>query len=343
MTQSFEAMITPVVGVPEIARLARHQGDCWTALLPATHPGAPEGDKLTALRGLAQSLGVRVGATWLERMEQLLVDNQRDGGGEGLAIFAGDDFLEAVVADVSQPQIAQGLHCYILPLLREVNSLRDFYILGLSRKQVRLLRYTAGAVEEMRLPGDMPVSLEDFHPALNREDQIDFDTDAEHLAHFFQTVDTHIAKLLGDAPVLLMGVGEEVALFRRRSRQLLLLEPSIQAGIRGLTLGEIAQLGGACAQSTQAIADRAALQRMREWPDRKLVEEDLRRIVTLAANGQVQELLLREPAAHAGLVTEAEELANAAAVETFRHRGMVRLINPADMRGFGAAVALLRY
>jgi hypothetical protein len=276
-------------------------------------------------------------------MEQLLVENDLVGGGPGLALFAGDDFLEAIVADVRQPQITQGRLCYVLPLLREVNSLRDFYILGLSRKQVRLLHYMAGTVQEMNLPADLPRSLEDFHPALRREDQTDFDADAEHLAHFFQAIDAQLARMLGGAPVLLMGVGEEVALFRRLSRLLMLLEPAIQAGIRSLTLGEIAQMGGACAQNTQAIADRAALQRMREWPDRKLVEEDLRRIVTLAANGQVQELLLREPATHAGLVTEAEDLANAAAVETLRHRGMVRLIAQTDMRGFGAAVALLRF
>jgi len=361
MTQRTIEVATGRIQEADLIHLAKKTGEIWSAGLPATHPGAGEGTKLKALRALSQEPQ----AKWISRMEELLVERQLAGGGPGLALFVGDDFAEVYVAGITSGRIAHGESCHLLPLLREAQTRQEFLILGISKKELKLLRYAHGVCTEVALPEGMPTNLEEFHAHESRErnaenhasvstavggksgvrfgTKAERESDGEHLEHFFLVVDQELSKVAGGSKVLLWGVLEEVALFRRTAKKLSLMDGQIASGIRDVELGEIALLAGAFAPKEQAIQEKAALDRIREWRDRSRVEGDLARILVAAANGQVDELCLKDQGATKGLVGEWDVLANQAAVETLRHKGHVRVVAASDMNGLGDAVAVLRF
>lgn len=324
-----------------LRELASIRCDCWTILLPATHPGTGEGSKLVAMRSLAHSLGVVGRTEWLERLEIFLLESKRAGGGPGLALFASEGHVAGIEAHVTRERIAQGPHFYLVPLIEEAQVRREFYVLGLSKKAIRWIEYSNGACRELALPAGLAAGLDEFH-GLEVVDG-EFPSPPERVEPFFAAIDEGLAKVAGDRPVLLIGVVEELAAFRRVSKRLKLFEDRILGAVRNLALSEIAQLSGACATQEQHLLAKLALNRVQEWPDRSRVEEDLDRIVVEAAGGQVETLCLKESDSAGALVGPMEEAQNSAAVEAIAHGGRVHVLARNEMRVEGEAVALLRY
>lgn len=131
------------VDTEKLQSLSRKRGECLSVLLPATRPGAPEGDKLAVLRSLLHKAGV-VSET-ATKMENELVLRGLDGGGPGLALYCGEEFLEVHQTNVGASKAVEGEVCFVLPMLVEARLTDDFPILGLSRKTLRFLQYESGA------------------------------------------------------------------------------------------------------------------------------------------------------------------------------------------------------
>ncbi len=336
--------------------MAKKSGEIWTVLLPAAHPGAGEGKRLAMLGTLGRSLGEKNGSDRTGKIEHFLTEMHLTGGGPGLAVFAGDDSIEAHQADVAEPKIVKGSNCYLLPLVRGAQTRHEFLVLGLSKKEVRLMRHSGAesgvaTTVPIELPEGMPTGLEEFHAREERDRNaqnhssggVRFGTRSEreeehlHLERFFTVVDKEAGKIANGTKVLLMGVQEELALFRKVSKNLALMDGQIASGLRDVAVSEITQLGGAFVKEEQTAREAAAAQRIREWPDRSKVDGNLKRIVVAAKNGQVDTLCVQEHTA------KDEALINEAVVETLSHKGEVYLVCAAEMKDLGEATALLRF
>lgn len=107
-------------------------------------------------------------------------------------------------------------------------------------------------------------------------------------------------------------------------------------GIRDLTLGEIAQLAGECAQAAQSAKGASALERIREWKDRSLVATETGEVHQAAKEGRVQILCVAASTAD-------DYLVNGAVVETLSHGGEVHCVSVEAMSPGCPVIALMRY
>ncbi len=335
--------------------MARRRGQCLTALLPAIHPGATEGHRLVTIESLFHSLKSPEDQALRTKIEGALMTQDLSGGGNGLAVFAGPDFVEIYRAPVAAPMIHQGQACFILPLLLEANAQQDFLILGISKKLLRLVHYLHGECVELALSTGMPENLEVFRhreahggpssqnssPAGGSEGglgSVQFGTRTEredepiHLHRFFAEVDERLAPLLGHRLLLLMGIDTEIAEFRRAAKHCHLFAEAIPHGMRDLALREITQMARECALSRRRAEGREVLRKFREHGNRKLAIDDSAAVLEAAKAGRVHQLCVPETTEGAE-----EALWNLAVVETLSHGGEVFTTPSASL------AALLRY
>ena len=331
--------------------LALQRGECLTVLLPATHPGAPEKDKLATLKSMLRGQGI--GLEMSRQMEAVLEEEGLGGGGPGVVLFGRGNSVVAHQAKVAEAKVVASDRFFLLPVLESARMAHRFMILGLSKKVLRLLQFEDGVCKSLDLPSGMPWSLVESrgegtsdmkmkNHAPGGAGSIRFGTSAadedeeRHLENWFGEVDDGIARVTGNELVLLMGLADEVATFRRASKRCRLFEDHIAHGINDFPLGEIAQLAGECAQERQATEARKALDRIREWKDRGMVATDSEDVNQAAIEGRVQVLCVGDAAGE-------EELVNATVAETLCHGGDVFALSGEAMSPGCPVTALLRY
>ncbi len=351
MTVKINTKSLAYVDTEGLKSLAHQRGECLTVLLPATHPGAPEGDKLTELKSLLKGQGI--GADVSRQIVAELELHNLAGGGPGIVLFARRDSVEVYRAKVEAAKVVAGDRFFLLPVLGDARLTHRIFILGLSKKVLRLLQFEDGECQSLELPAGMPASLEESrgvdagdtkmkNHAPGGVGSVRFGTSAadedqeRHLEHWFSRVDEGIAKVAGSEPVLLMGLEDELAAFRRAAKRSSLMEGHIEHGIKDFSLGEIAHWAGECAQEVQVREALKALDRIREWKDRKLVVTDSEEVNQAAIEGRVQVLCI-------GVDWEQEELVNLAVTETLCHGGEVFAVTGGVMSQGCPSAALLRY
>ena len=311
--------------------LARRTNFSFTLLLPATRPGA-DANRQTVLENLLFTMD----PSWLARITQALDAHGALGGGPGLALFAGQDFLEIFHAPVTAPLLQPGPAPFLLPLIFNSQVEKDFFVLGVCRKSPRLIHFSDGHCVEEQLPPSIPPSLEEFRGAANRELVPTGQWhEKEELGQYFHRLDVGLRERTRGHRLLLLGVEEDLALYRSHVDPNQLFAGEIRSSVRDLSLSEIAQRAGELAQQEATLASRGHSGRLHEWPDRSRIADELGLIESAAAEGRLQELLV--PIWAPGLAHEAS--LNRAAVETLRHSGDVLAVP-----GLAApALALLRY
>ena len=359
MTPTTAPSAPPLFDAATLSHLAGRPGPCLTVLLPACSPGSGSGERHTVLESLFHTLPAPDAVQLLGRIEDALAAHGLNGGGPGLAIVAGSGYLEIYRAPVPAPQIEQDSYPFVLPLLPDALAPHDFFVLELSEKQLRLMHYLHGELTPLELPGTMAASLEQFrhredHGDQNRENRTStgsvpgtigarrFGTLSEredaslHRERFFARADDSLAALLGPRLLLLMGVDEEVAAFRRVAKHCQMFAEQIpHPAVRHLPLREIAQRASECALSHGRARGTGALNEIREKADRRLTLAGNEAILEAARAGRVHLVCIPEAA---GASRDEQLLWNAAAIETLRHRGEVLVAG--DTRELAA---LLRY
>jgi len=343
-----------------LRQLARRKGECLTVLLPASRPGAPDGDRLVTLHGLYHASPALADSDLRRKVESALQEDRLRGGGDGLAIFAGEDFLDFYTAPVETAALVADTYSFLLPLLLEATAPQDFFALGLGQKHLRLFHYLHGVCTPVEHPADLPASLEAFRHTdsrgdLNRQGSsasggssggasaVNFGVLSEredldlHLERFFARVDAGIAPILGHRLLLLMGVEDEVAAFRRAAKHCHLFAEQISHNVRDASLRDIAQWARECALTRRRAEGREALRKFRERGDRSLAVDQPDAILDAATTGRVHLLCVPEGASpHAALV-------NAAAAETLSHGGEVFTVPMEALSPSRPMVAILRY
>lgn len=272
--------------------------------------------------------------------------------------------------------IGAGFH--IRPILTAAALPSNIYVVELTKKDVALLRCAHGRVARMELPKGTPQTLDEAlafdapdHDLVNRSTSgpstgsmrgVRFgtgsgrETQYAYLADFYKAVDRGVNEILRStsAPVVLAGVGEDVAIYRSINTYPHLISRGIRPGAGG-PISQIDLLRHANDivrfdfQERTAVA--LAVSKERLGPAR--FSTNLLGILQAAAEGRVSEAYLDENAYNKGTFEgrifggtinwRDEDLLNVAAIETLL-RGGAAYSMPSHLMPEGAvAAAILRY
>jgi hypothetical protein len=354
-------------------------GPCLTLVVPAHRPGAAEAPPAVVYRGLLKMAGDRLAAGSLARqaqdllapLEELGRDPVLEKGGAGWAVFRAPGSLACCRVNTDEARLSIASHFLLSPFVAEAFVPPEYFALGLGAKHLRLFQCARGACSEVPLPEGVPASLEAAeqfrppdHSLENRSTagssvghmRVRFTTLAEreaagaYLHDYFEIVDRGLQSLLAGRPLVLMGVPEDIAVYRRAARNPERLLAGSPGSVQSLTPAEI----GARARETMlAEYERrgdAVLAGLLEKRDRRRVATDIRAVLDAAAQGRVQRLCYRTGTEWIGPMERGldrvhgagEDLVNACVAETLRSGGEVFAV-PQDRLPADRPVAAVLY
>jgi hypothetical protein len=255
-----------MIAVNDIRRLAAVQGPCLTILQPlrddfsqVTKPDT----RLTAAIRQADTLLAREGFDeaaregFLRPLYKVARNTSLSGRTGSIVLFRAPAFTKASFwPDTLRPAVHLAHEFFVLPLLARLGAHRDFWILGLSVKRIRLFRGTMQGLKEVTLPKGMPQSVEEAggfdqpdHDLENRSaagpsvgqmrgvhfgTSADYETRAAHLHDFFKMIDRALRPILGNDPLILAAVARELSLYRAANTYAPLLDEAIHGSPEGL-------------------------------------------------------------------------------------------------------------
>ncbi|MGB6946150.1 MAG: hypothetical protein WBE37_27380 [Bryobacteraceae bacterium] len=374
-----------------VSELIHAGGPCITLLLPPYRPGESgespaailkadlqEAAKKLAARKIAEPL-IRELLEPLERLSQ--AEESLAGAASARVIFRSHEVFRKFKMPIA-PSPARACivgDCFsIRPILSSAALAPAVYVLEVTKKAVRLLACGFTAVTPAQLPKGTPQTLDEAlgfdapdHDLINRSSAgpstgampgVQFgtgsgrETQHAHLRDFYHAVDRGVCELLRStqAPLVLAGVDEDVAIYRSISAYPNLLEQGIH-GSPGAPVSpaQILQHAYDIALFTfqKRVANEMAEAKERLAPGR--FSADLDGIVRAAVEGRVSHLYLDESGRRMGTFAAKvfgghanwhdEELLNVAALETLLRGGAVYSLPTHCMPAGAVAAAAFRY
>jgi len=334
-----------------------------------------------AARQLAhQKVPAAVATALLKPLEQLAEDEELLAGSHfGRVIFrSGEVFEQFELMEPPSQTLTVGGRFQIRPILAELHYQSEFYVLKLSKKGVGALRCARLRGEHVQLPKGVPETLEETlafkqpdHDLENRSAagssvgsmrRVRFgtgsgrETQHTHLSDFYKAVDRGIRELLhaGKAPLILTGVDEDTARYRMINTYPNLMEQGVHGSPSG-SMSEDDLLRQAYAIIRSHCTERAAadLAESREVMSPARFTTDLEAILSAAANARISRLYVDQSTQKLGFFQGpsqkerwnwgAEDLLNAAIVETLLNGGSAFVLPSDKMPDGAAAAAVLRF
>ncbi len=349
----------------ELNTLARTEGPCITIQLPGFHPGAPDGSRSNQMRQLTQTAIAQLRDfdpsaeidSLIATLEAMAEDSDSMAGGPGVTLCVSPGLRAVFATPGVTDQVTVGDHFHVLHMIKLAKLPHEIYALGVNQNQIRLWKVAAdfGAdnAKELALPPGVPASLEAAggydapdHDLENRSSagpsvggmRVRFGTGSDHSAaylhRFFKLVADGLRPTIQNTPVLLIGVHEELAEYRRSATHCDVLETEWRAASAHVNGAEVATHAQEAALLRYRSQGEALLQALPDSPARIL--GDIEAITRAACEGRIHRLLAAEAAQPADEV-------NTAVVEALKTRAEV-LTRPGDtIPGIGALGAILRY
>jgi len=263
-----------------------------------------------------------------------------------------------------------------------LESPREFLILALAQKNVRVLRCTDHSSEEVPLPEGIPTDLltwaQSRKPDHNMKNKAaagpsagsskgimqstntDREDKDEYLLHFYKEIDKGLNEMLrGESatPVVLAGVDYEIALYHKVSTYPHLVPDGVHGAPDGLKGGEMHKRALELVHSQMDPGLERALALYESNISAGRTSHQVNQVVKSAYEGRVSHLLLAEGARQMGNFDEAtqrvrqhgsplpgdEDLLNAAALQTIAHGGQVYLVSKELVPNNSVIAAVLRY
>src|SRR5690349_20459608 len=234
-----------VLGMKELMPLCASKGPCITITLSAFRPGvqSPYRARLKAAVRLAgqelawQGAGGQIDDL-LAPLADLANDPEMEAGGWDIVIFRSSGILgRFAMPGTVRERVVVARYFHITPFLKHLLPQREFHILAISRKHLRLLRFTDSTCHDFPLPPGVPHNVQEAgafdapdHALRNRSSAgkssgamsaVSFGTGSERektherIQQFFKLVDRGLTEMLQGLPLLLAGVDYEVAIYRR--------------------------------------------------------------------------------------------------------------------------------
>ena len=279
--------------------------------------------------------------------------------------------------NLAKDVITVGDRFQLRPLLDAVSREQRFYILAISQKKVRLFECGLYRFNEVDLKGRVPQNLHVFlsmkmpdHVLDNRASGVrgagsmkgvvfgtssDSEKSDEYLAHFFRAIDTGLHAVLASksAPLILAGVEEELALYRKINTYKNVTEQDLHGSPDGVPPRELFQHARDIMRQRLTAPAAKVVREFEEHRNAKRVSLELGKTLSWAAEGRVSDLLIRQDAERRGVcdsagqniqeTDEGEDLLNRAAIFTLTHGGQAFSVRASEMPGQAEVAAVLRY
>lgn len=371
----------------DLKELMNAKPPCVTVAVPFDNPAAAQIQLKNLLKEAEQEIAAVVADkgqrhALMEPFAEAAATLPSERNGQGLVLFRSPDIFTSIGLHRPIPErLTIADHFQIRPLLAQLTGERNFYILALAQKDVRLLRANDHSSEEVPLPPETPRSFEEwFDPA--KPDHVRdnmaspgpgegsmkgvmFGTGTEredkdkYLKHFYRAIETGVRTVLrrDPAPLVLVGVEYELSLYHSMDEY----EHTVPGGVHGAPDG---LKGGEMHARALQLAEQAF-----EEPVRKALESfesvaaerrstTAKEIVKAAYDARISHLFLNETGEYRGWFREAtgevkahgksegigeEDLLNAAAVRTIAGGGQVFVLPGTRMPSGVPAAAVFRW
>jgi len=304
------------------------------------------------------------------------VVDTRDAQAQGLAFFASTGFARTLSLAIHVPTMAVvGERCYLRPLLPLLEPRDHYYVLGLSRDDVRFFVGTRELVKELSLDGlplaplaSMPRERSPAGAFVADAASIGIrgvwhgvggtvdDLDKQRIVAHFREVDAAVRRMLrnSDAPLVLGGVGYLHALYRGVNSYPALLPEGIYGGLGDMTTKHLHERAWPLVEPTLHAARREALARFTQLNGSGRTVSELSAAASAADEGRVDTLIVAaadtsgvqgtEVASDsAGDVYDDRMLLEQAVAGTLRHGGSIHVLDTASMPTSTTLAGILRY
>lgn len=288
-----------------------------------------------------------------------LAENTDWSGRTGsMVIFRAPDYTKASFwPDTLDMQIHLGEEFFILPLVEGLSAKRDYWVLALNMKHIRLFRGTPDSFAEVELPKGLPRSIEEF----GGFDQPDHDLESRsspgaaggqtapvrsgtgtsnealgrYLHDFFRKIDRTIQPILGNCgdPLILAAVEREIAIYREVNTYSRLLDQAIHGSPDPMGENRLHKAALELTAADSARAPHEAHKEIDRAAGRGLLVTDLDEIEKAARLAQIERLFVNPKPA------SSENRINHAAVAVIRNSGDVAVSDSLDT----GIAAILRY
>jgi hypothetical protein len=392
MQEQTLAEITKVLSIDELKQFAKEAGPCLTITSPSRIPGG-ESKKLTSrlkrqVHEAEQKLAERgydLGAIQvlvepvLQQIEK--ITDEADIGAESVVFFASPG--EARHYWVPRPldeTVAVGDNFHIRPLIPILNRDKEFYVLAIAQKHLRLLRCTEFTSEEVALPDNIATNLRDDTQTRKPDHTMDnrvtpgpsagssvgvmfgTNTDKEdrdqYLHNWFRDVARGVSEVLkgSNAALILCCVEYEQPTFRDSCTYPNLVEEGVIGAPDSFKGGELHKRA---LEVLQRHIDKRVDEALKPWDKQtgEYAKAGVKDIVKAAYEGRVMTLFVADSAQVMGNFNELtfsaegsqdikpwdEDLLNAAALQTIAHGGTVYVVPQSKIPENRPMAAIMRY
>jgi hypothetical protein len=250
-----------------------------------------------------------------------------------------------------------------------------FYVLTLSRNDVRLFQCTRFGVREIDLPADTPRSFTEVLAREGLERQIQIHTagaavkfhghgareedEKENLREYFRRVDKGVREVLREdrAPLVLAGVEYLFPLYREASTHPNVVAEGIAGNPDGRRPEELQAEAWKIVEPHVRKSRREAARRFEELAGSPRASDAIQQVLPAAFQGRVEHLFVAvgrqiwgrfDPETHEVRISETQksgdrDLLNQAAVHTFLQGGAVYAVEPPEVPGGALLAAVFRY
>ncbi len=299
---------------------------------------------------------------------------------DGLAIFASPETFRSYRLPFNFTELVVVTdRFHVKPLLPLLSGDGRFYVLALSKKQIRLLQGTRHSIGEVNLE-DVPTSLAEALGPEERERQLQYHTaarggsaifhghgsagdDSEHkkdLLRYFKQIDRGLQDLVSAEriPLVLAGVDYLLPIYREANTCAQLMDEGVVGNPDGLSAQELHDKAWSVLQPHFARAQARASAKYKELAGTGKTSDDLQRIIPSAYEGRIDSLFVAvgvqqwgafEASAgrlelHESRQPGDQDLLDLAAVQTLAHAGDVYAVAPDEVPGTRSPVAaVFRY
>ncbi|HBH13666.1 MAG: Uncharacterized protein XD91_0081 [Clostridiales bacterium 38_11] len=297
---------------------------------------------------------------------------------EGLALFISEDTFEYYKMPIKfQEKVTVADNFQIIPLLSVLTNNKDFYILSLSQKKIRLFQANSFDIEEIDLK-DLPTNLEDSlmiddserqlqsHAGSSNSSQPVFhghgggsEDNKNNIIRFMQKIGDDISNYMPykDIPLITAGVEYINSIYRETNKYPYLLKDTIEGSpdnVKPKDLRDKAQqiVDAYYKKTIQNITDK-----FNDIKDKGNGSEIVSDIIAASYNGQISDLVLSSDAESWGLfdnntqitnfmekhLPESQDMLNIAAINTLKSSGNVYVLPKEDLPDSHSQFALFRY
>jgi hypothetical protein len=300
----------------------------------------------------------------------------------GLAHFVARDFRQTFRISFSPEELVMvGDRFHLKPLLRLLVGDGRFYVLAVSRNNVRLLQGTkheVSAVDLETVPPSLAEALKFDDPeqqyryhtsgsaaggrpqAIFHGQGIGVDDAKENLLRYFRAIDRGLHEFLRDKrdPLIFAGVEYYFPIYREANTYPYLMEDAITGSPDYVTNEQLLESAWKIVEPWFWREEEQEAERYRRWAGTGLTASDLSTIIPAAIQGRVESLILAMNQPQWGCVDSAkqkvevhdraqpgdEDLVDCAAIETLLHGGRVFVVDPEKVpESNHLAAAVLRY